>query len=129
MGVDVVMLPRGGSCPKCGWRTPSSSPSHGAAAVASDLSPEALQRQPVPKPPPGTTQYRVITQRDEFFESKFNPESLEALINMHAAEGWRVVSMTATDVGSFWGTFWAKGGGAARQELVVLLDGGGVAVA
>jgi len=29
--------------------------------------------------------------------------------------------MTATDVGSFLGSFWNKGGGAARQELVVLL--------
>jgi hypothetical protein len=34
----------------------------------------------------------------------------------------RVVSMTATDVSSFWGSFWSKGGGAARQELVILFE-------
>jgi len=77
---------------------------------------------PPPKPPPGTKEYKVLTQRDEFFQSKFNPEKLEALINRYALDGWRVISMTATDVGSFWGSFWAKGGGASRQELVVLLE-------
>jgi hypothetical protein len=73
-------------------------------------------------PPPGTRVYKVITQRDAFFASKFNPETLEKLLNQHARDGWRVVSMTATDVGSFFGSFWAKGGGATRQELVVLLE-------
>jgi hypothetical protein len=73
-------------------------------------------------PPSGTKQYKVLTQRDEFFRSKFNPENLQQLINVHAIEGWRVVSMTATDVGSFLGSFWQKGGGASRQELIVLLE-------
>jgi|MudIll2142460700_1097286.scaffolds.fasta_scaffold486571_1 hypothetical protein len=81
--------------------------------------PKALAIEPKP-PPPGTCEYRVITQRDEFFKTKFNPEALEELINRYASEGWRVVSMTATD--SFFDSFWAKGGGAARQELVVLLE-------
>lgn len=67
-------------------------------------------------------EYKVVTQRDEFFESKFDPQRLEMLLNNYADEGWRVVSMTATDVGSFWGSLWPKGGGAARQELVVLLE-------
>lgn len=88
-------------------------------------------RPPVPTPAPrappspspkGTRQYLVVTQRDEFFKSKFNPEALQELLNSHAAQGWRVVSMTATDVGSFLGSFWGKGGGSARQELVVLLE-------
>jgi hypothetical protein len=82
----------------------------------------AWTEPPVEPPPPGTRIYKVITQRDEFFASKFNPEGLERLLNQHAREGWRVVSMTATDVGSFLGSFWGKGGGAARQELVVLLE-------
>jgi hypothetical protein len=73
------------------------------------------------RPGPGMSEYKVITQRDEFFGSKFNPEKLEEYINIYAADGWRVVSVTATDVGSFWGSFWNKGGGAVRQELVVLL--------
>jgi len=81
---------------------------------------------PISKPerrmPPGTRMYRVITQRDEFFKSSFNPEALEDLLNELSLDGWHVVSMVATDVGSFLGSFWAKGGGASRQELVVLLE-------
>jgi hypothetical protein len=79
-----------------------------------------------PPPPPkrkaGTKEYRVITQRDDFFKGKFDPEKLQALLNRHADDGWRVVSMAATDVGSWWGSFLPKGGGAQRQELVVLLE-------
>ena len=60
-------------------------------------------------PPPGTRLYKVITQRDEFFRSKFNPEALQELLNRHARVGWRVVGLTATDVGSFFGSFWNKG--------------------
>ncbi len=66
--------------------------------------------------------YKVITQRDEFFKSKFNPEALQNLINKYASDGWRVVSLTATDVGSWVGSFLGKGGGASRQELIVLLE-------
>lgn len=73
-------------------------------------------------PPAGMKIYKVLTQRDEYFRSQFNPEALQTLINLCASDGWRVVSMTATDVGSFFGSFWAKGGGASRQELIVLLE-------
>lgn len=77
---------------------------------------------PPPPPPSGTRIYRVVTQRDEFFKSAFNPTALQDLLNELSRDGWRVVSMVATDVGTFFGSFWAKGGGAARQELVVLLE-------
>jgi hypothetical protein len=66
--------------------------------------------------------YRVITQRDDYFASAFNPTALQELLNRESLAGWRVVSMTATDVGSFLGSFWGKGGGSSRQELVVLLE-------
>jgi hypothetical protein len=39
-----------------------------------------------------------------------------------AMSGYRKVNMTATDVGSFLGSFWAKGGGSSRQELLVLME-------
>lgn len=84
--------------------------------------PAPAPRAPPPPPPPGTRIYRVVTQRDEFFKSSFNPSALQALLNELSLDGWRVVSMVATDVGSFLGSFWGKGGGAARQELVVLLE-------
>jgi len=86
------------------------------------VEPIAAVRPPLPPPPPGTKLYKVLTQRDAFFKARFNPEALQDLVNTHAAEGWRVVSMTATDVGSFMGSFWGRGGGASRQELIVLLE-------
>ncbi len=91
-------------------------------ATKEDIEAEAKLAEAVAHPPSGTKQYKVLTQRDEFFKSKFNPEVLQHAINLHAASGWRVVSMVATDVGSFLGSFWQKGGGAARQELIVLLE-------
>lgn len=77
---------------------------------------------PVPSKAAASREYKVVTQRDDFFAGKFEPAKLEVLINQLAADGWRVVSMTATDVSSFWGSFWAKGGGATRQELVILFE-------
>lgn len=88
----------------------------GAAARAAEIA------STLAHPPSGTKQYKVLTQRDEFFKSKFNPEVLQHVLNLHAIEGWRVVSMVATDVGSFLGSFWGKGGGSSRQELIVLLE-------
>jgi hypothetical protein len=72
--------------------------------------------------PSGSKQYKVITQRDQFFQSKFNPEALQSLLNLHSSEGWHVVTMTTSDVGSFFGSFWSKGGGSSRQELIVLME-------
>jgi hypothetical protein len=128
--VQPLVLKGGERCPCCGERLADvenercssckneffievEAPKHGAGPAKAQV----IERKP---PPAGSCEYKVITQRDEFFKSKFNPEALEELINQYAAEGWRVVSMTATD--SFFDSFWAKGGGAARQELVVLLE-------
>jgi len=68
----------------------------------------------------GTLTYKVITQRDEFFGGKFDPEKLERLVNRLAAEGWRVVSVATADVSTFFGAFWAGRG--ARQEIVVFME-------
>jgi hypothetical protein len=132
--LEPLVLKGGEQCPCCGVRLefvenkrcPSCKNDfyiEVEAAPSSTLStPVARAVPPLPPPPPGTRVYKVITQRDAYFASKFNPEALEQLLNQHAREGWRVVSVTATDVGSFFGSFWAKGGGSARQELVVLLE-------
>jgi len=88
------------------------------------FAPGAAAPAPVPgrRAKPGTREYRVITQRDDHFKSRFSPEALQDLVNALAADGWRVVSMSAADAGTFSGGRWGKGGGPARQELVVLLE-------
>ncbi|MGH3448570.1 MAG: DUF4177 domain-containing protein [Nocardioidaceae bacterium] len=37
-------------------------------------------------------EYKVITEKDSAFRGKFDPETLEATLNQHAADGWRVVN-------------------------------------
>ena len=37
-------------------------------------------------------EYKVLTKEDRRWSGKFSPESLEHMLNSHAAEGWRVVS-------------------------------------
>lgn len=36
-------------------------------------------------------EYKVLTEQDSRFSGKFDPEGLQATLNSHAAEGWRVV--------------------------------------
>jgi hypothetical protein len=72
-------------------------------------------------PKPGTTLYKVVTQRDGFFEGKFDPVRLEGLVNSLAVQGWRVVSVASTDVSTFFGPIWGVRGG-SRQELIIFLE-------
>lgn len=108
----------GSLCPLCGEKQKLMHPSSNRCPSCKAV----YEVKAKPPPKPGSLQYKVITQRDEFFKSSFNPEALQEMLNEHAEEGWRVVSMTATDVGSFMGSFWGKGGGSSRQELVILLE-------
>jgi uncharacterized protein DUF4177 len=78
----------------------------------------------VPAPTPGTKSYKVITQRDEFFGGKFDPEKLEIPVNRYAADGWRVVSVATADVSTFFGTFWAGRGSATGDHRLHGEDGG-----
>lgn len=66
------------TCARCGIMTDnpnaSSCPGLGAAQeVSPSLSPPL-------QPPPGSRQYKVVTQRDGYFASKFNPEALQNLL-------------------------------------------------
>lgn len=58
-------------------------------------------------------QYKVLTQRDKALSGRFSPERLEEVLNSHAEQGWRVVSMTTAEF---------PGLGRARDEIVVLLE-------
>lgn len=59
-------------------------------------------------------QYKVLTQKDKWFSSKFDPAALESALNAYAEQGWRVVTSVS---GDFPGVF-----GANRNEIVVILE-------
>ncbi len=115
----------GEPCPKCGAKLPFAWNTNCRKCGESFFEPGSVVPSVIGTPylpRVGTKVYKVLSQRDEFFKSAFNPQVLQTALNDHAADGWRVASMTATDVGSFFGSFWGKGGGATRQELIVLLE-------
>ena len=58
--------------------------------------------------------YKVLTQKDKWFSSKFDPEKLEQALNAYAEQGWRVISCAS---GDFPGVF-----GAARNEIIIILE-------
>ncbi|MCL2832031.1 MAG: DUF4177 domain-containing protein [Treponema sp.] len=59
-------------------------------------------------------QYKVLSQKDKWFSSKFDPGKLEAALNAYAEQGWRVVSSVT---GDFKGLV-----GSERNEIVVILE-------
>jgi hypothetical protein len=59
--------------------------------------------------------YKVISQKDKWFSGKFDPALLEKMLNEHAADGWRVVSMASASREGL-----LTGGG--KDELIVLLE-------
>ncbi|WP_242335282.1 DUF4177 domain-containing protein [Anaeromyxobacter sp. SG66] len=115
------ILKYGDKCPFCGATQEYETNKRCAKCRAEFTEPPPPAGQPEPVVlPPGTKMYKVITQRDEFFGGKFDPNRLEELINMHAVEGWRVVSIATADVSTFFGSFWSGRG--ARQEIIVFLE-------
>lgn len=57
-------------------------------------------------------EYKVLTQRDEVFAGRFDPEVLETTLNSHAGEGWRLTeSFVAFNV-------WKS----LKSELVLILE-------
>ncbi|AEF81006.1 DUF4177 domain-containing protein [Leadbettera azotonutricia] len=59
-------------------------------------------------------EYKVLTQKDKWFSSKFDPARLEMALNAYAEQGWRVISCTTGDFPGFVGK--------ERQEMVVILE-------
>ncbi len=59
-------------------------------------------------------QYKVLTQKDKWFSSKFDPAALEAALNAYAEQGWSVVSSVT---GEFPGALGAK-----RNEIIIILE-------
>lgn len=59
-------------------------------------------------------EYKLLTQKDKFFDGKFELSRLEEALNSYARQGWVARSMTSAVVASF--------SGAPREELLVLLE-------
>ena len=59
-------------------------------------------------------QYKVLTQKDKWFSSKFNPQLLEEALNSYAQQGWQVVSSATADFPSAFGN--------QRQEMIIVLE-------
>ncbi len=58
--------------------------------------------------------YKVLTQKDRYFEGKFDLARLEEALNHYAGEGWVVRAMATPHVTGF--------SGGPREEIVVLLE-------
>ena len=56
----------------------------------------------------------MLTQKDRFFEGKFELSRLETALNHYAAQGWVVRAMATPLVTGF--------SGGPREEIVVLLE-------
>ncbi len=62
---------------------------------------------------PSKHQYKVITQKDRFFSSKFNPALIERALNEYAQEGWVFKTAVTADFGSM---------GMSRNELILFME-------
>ena len=58
--------------------------------------------------------YKVLTQKDKWLSSKFDPKTLETALNSYGQQGWRVRS---GDTASFPGILSSK-----REELITILE-------
>jgi len=64
--------------------------------------------------PTDVREYKLLTQKDKWFEGKFDLPRLEEAINHYAQRGWKVQAMTTAQVLGF--------SGGVKEELVVLME-------
>ena len=58
-------------------------------------------------------EYKVMSQKDKWLSSKFDPAKLEEGINAYAEEGWEVVSIATATIPGLPG---------AREEMIVVFE-------
>ena len=58
-------------------------------------------------------EYKVLSQKDKWSTGKFDPETIEEVINDYAEEGWRVLQFVTTTIPGF---------GGAREEMIIILE-------
>lgn len=62
---------------------------------------------------PTKPQYKVVSQKDRFFSSKFNPALIERALNEYAQEGWELKGAVTADFSAL---------GMSRNELIMFLE-------
>ena len=85
----------------------------GPAHDGAGMSPVAPSSNP-PDAGGALRQYKVLTQKDKWFEGKFDLCRLEEALNHYAGQGWAVRAMSTPHVMGF--------SGGPREEIVVLLE-------
>lgn len=94
------------SCPMCGGKIQIIEAVEDIAPLFSEVDlPLTLD--------PNQHQYKIITQKDRFFSSKFNPALIERALNEYAQEGWKLKTAVSADFGSV---------GMSRNELIIFLE-------
>ena len=58
-------------------------------------------------------EYKVLSQKDKWFSSKFDPATLENAINTLAREGWTMKAAFSAQIPSF---------GGAREEAIIIME-------
>lgn len=95
--------------------TPEGDSAHGAEH-AHDESPAAFTASPQEPhhAAGGAKEYKLLTQKDKYFEGKFEFSKLEDALNHYARQGWVVRTMATPQIAGF--------SGGPREEVVVLLE-------
>ena len=74
--------------------------------------PVSVERPPLETA--NTKEYKVLTQKDRWFSTKFDPARLEEALNAYAEQGWVVKAATTA---AFTGLLSGN-----REELIVILE-------
>ena len=108
-----------GFCPKC--RLLQSGVEEGVIADDSELEePSEIIEPKVPNLPKHLEgsilkEYKVISQRDHWFTSNFDKDTMEDVLNQFAAGGWRLVTAETVVYGT-------GGFGGNREELYFFME-------
>jgi hypothetical protein len=102
-------------CPSCGNKVPNNSEMSSQAPqwfVENNFS-----HATIPNGEIGMKQrrYKVLTQKDKWFSSKFDPNALEGALNAYAEQGWRVISCATAEIPGIFG-------GTNREEMIIIME-------
>ncbi len=59
-------------------------------------------------------EYKVLTQKDKWFNGKFDPQLLENALNAYAKQGWEVKGVTTAEIPGFFNS--------TREECIIILE-------